>query len=129
MKNLLLTALVILVSVPALAADTKPAERHKLFNAETFTLKNGMQVVVIPNHRAPVALAMVWYKIGSADEVTGKTGLAHFLEHLMFKGSPHVPPGELSKRVRSLGGTDNAFTTHDYTAYHQTVAIQHLATV
>lgn len=137
MKKLILcAALCFCVSAPALvlvptktmAATTQPA-RQKLFNAETFSLNNGMQVVVIPNHRAPVAIAMVWYKVGSSDEIQGKTGLAHFLEHLMFKGSPNVPPGELSRRVRSLGGSDNAFTTHDYTAYFQTVAVQHLENV
>ena len=100
--------------------------RKKIFNAETYMLKNGMQVVLVPNHRAPVALQMVWYKVGRTDEVTGRSGLAHFLEHLMFKGSEHVPPGELSKRIRAMGGNDNAFTTHDFTAYFQTIAVARL---
>jgi zinc protease len=88
-----------------------------------------MQVVVIPNHRVPVVTHMVWYRIGAADEEMGKSGLAHFLEHLMFKGSEHVPPGEFSRRVKALGGQDNAFTSWDYTAYFQSIAVQYLETV
>lgn len=131
MKNILLIALLLFMTPHGAAAQNPPPEpkREKLFNAETFTLDNGLQVVVVPNHRAPVVLAMVWYKVGNADEVSGKSGLAHFLEHLMFKGSPNVPPGELSRRVRAMGGSDNAFTTADTTAYHQTVAIEHLEDV
>ncbi|MDB5491507.1 MAG: insulinase family protein [Micavibrio sp.] len=112
------------------SAETAPAvpapARQKIFNAETYTLGNGMQVVLIPNHRAPVAMQMVWYKVGRADEATGKSGLAHFLEHLMFKGSKNVAPGELSKRIRAMGGNDNAFTTDDFTAYFQTIAVDKL---
>lgn len=111
---------------PALAAE--PPERQKLLGAESFTLSNGMQVVLVPNTRAPVITQMVWYKVGAADEAAGKTGLAHFLEHLMFKGSENVPPGELSKRVRALGGNDNAFTSQDYTSYYQSIAVQHMET-
>ena len=103
--------------------------REKIFNAETFALENGLQIVVIPNHRAPVVTHMVWYKVGAADELTGKSGIAHFLEHLMFKGSPGLAPGEFSKRVRAMGGEDNAFTGHDYTAYHQSVSVDHLEEV
>ncbi len=99
-----------------------PAAEAKDFNAETFTLKNGLQVVVIPNHRAPVVTHMVWYKFGAADEHAGKTGIAHFVEHLMFKGTPHVPEGQFSMIVKKLGGNDNAFTTHDYTAFYQDVS-------
>ena len=103
----------------------------KVFNAETFTLKNGMQVVVIPNHRAPVVTHMVWYKVGAADEPQGDgvSGAAHFLEHLMFKGSNAIGPGELSKLVRSLGGEDNAFTSWDFTAYFQSISKTYLPTV
>jgi len=85
-------------------------------------LKNGMQVVVIPNRRAPVVSHMVWYKTGAADEPRGKSGIAHFFEHLMFKGTKSVPPGEFSKIIARHGGRDNAFTTQDYTAYFQIVA-------
>jgi zinc protease len=101
----------------------------KLFNAETFTLDNGLQIVVIPNHRAPVVTHMVWYKVGAADEVAGKSGAAHFLEHLMFKGSPGLTPGQFSKDIRSKGGQDNAFTSHDYTAYYQSISVDHLETI
>lgn len=111
------------VPAPTFVATSK---HQKVFNAQTYTLPNGLQVVLIPNHRAPVAMQMVWYKVGRADEVSGKSGLAHFLEHLMFKGSKNVPPGELSKRIRAMGGEDNAFTTDDFTAYHQTIAVDKL---
>ena len=95
-------------------------------NFTTFQLDNGMQVVVIPDHRAPVVTHMVWYKAGAADEKPGVSGIAHFLEHLMFKGTKDHPDGEFSKIVASLGGEENAFTTQDYTAYYQRVAKQHL---
>ena len=95
-------------------------------SSETFTLQNGLQVVVIPNHRAPVVTHMVWYRFGGADEPPGKSGVAHFLEHLMFKGTPLVPDGTFSSTVKKMGGNDNAFTTHDYTAYYQNVARAHL---
>lgn len=107
----------------------KQAGKEKIFNAESFMLDNGMKVVVIPNHRAPVVTHMVWHKVGAADEATGKSGIAHFLEHLLFKGSENVPPGEFSRRVRALGGNDNAFTSQDYTAYYQSIATEHLETV
>jgi len=92
------------------------------FKSESFTLDNGLEVVVIPNHRAPVVTHMIWYKFGAADEIPGESGIAHFLEHLMFKGTPKVPDGQFSKTVKKLGGNDNAFTSHDYTAYYQNVA-------
>ena len=95
-------------------------------NFGSFTLANGLQVVVIPDHRAPVVTHMIWYKVGGADEKRGQSGIAHFLEHLMFKGTPSHPDGEFSKIVASIGGEENAFTTHDYTAYFQRVAKQHL---
>lgn len=97
---------------------------EKVYNAETMTMKNGMQVVVIPNHRAPIVSHMVWYKVGAADEPQGDgvSGAAHFLEHLMFKGTEAVKPGEFSKIIRSIGGEDNAFTSWDYTAYFQSIA-------
>jgi zinc protease len=100
-----------------------------VFNPKTFTLPNGLQVVVISNHRAPIAIQMVWYRVGAADEPAGKSGIAHFLEHLMFKGTKEVPPGEFSKIVARNGGQDNAFTSHDYTAYFQRVAKDRLELV
>ena len=100
-----------------------------LFNPTTFALKNGMQVVMIPDHRAPVVTHMVWYKVGAADEPPGKSGVAHLLEHLMFKGTAKLPGGGFSQTVARLGGRENAFTAHDYTGYFQTVAAHRLATV
>ncbi len=111
----------------AFAASAEAADAPKFAaSAVTFTLANGLQVVVIPDHRAPVVTHMVWYKVGAADDPPGKSGIAHFLEHLMFKGTSTHPQGEFSARVEAVGGDDNAFTTEDYTAYHQTVAKQHL---
>jgi zinc protease len=92
----------------------------------TTKLDNGMEVVVIEDHRAPVVVHMVWYKIGAADEARGHSGIAHFLEHLMFQGTKTVAPGDLSKIVAAQGGSDNAFTTQDYTAYFQRVAADRL---
>ncbi len=92
----------------------------------TFTLDNGMDVVVIEDHRAPVVQHMVWYRVGSADEPTGTSGIAHFLEHLMFKGTDTLKPGEFSATVAANGGNDNAFTSFDYTAYFQRVAADRL---
>jgi zinc protease len=92
----------------------------------TFTLPNGMQVVVIPDHRTPVVTQMIWYKVGSADETPGKSGLAHFLEHLMFKGTAAHPAGEFSQTVLRIGGNENAFTSTDYTGYFQRVPRQQL---
>ena len=91
-----------------------------------FTLDNGLKVVVIEDHRAPVAVQMVWYRVGAADEPAGKSGIAHFLEHLMFKGTDEVGPGEFSAIVEAQGGSDNAFTSWDYTAYFQRVAADRL---
>ena len=92
----------------------------------SFQLDNGLDVVVIEDHRSPVVTHMVWYRAGAADEVAGKSGIAHFLEHLMFKGTDEVGPGELSAIVEAQGGNDNAFTTWDYTAYFQHVAADRL---
>jgi zinc protease len=97
-----------------------------VFNPTTYMLENGLKVVVIEDHRAPVVTQMVWYKVGAADEGRGESGLAHFLEHLMFKGTEKVPPGEFSKIVGRNGGRDNAFTTQDYTGYYQNVAADKL---
>jgi zinc protease len=92
-----------------------------------FRLDNGLTVVVIPDHRAPVVTHMVWYRNGSADDPPGKSGIAHFLEHLMFKGTRAHPQGEFSLRIAEIGGQENAFTSNDYTAYFQRVAKEHLA--
>ncbi len=100
----------------------------KVFDPQIFTLDNGLEVVVVENHRTPAVTQMVWYKVGSADETPGKSGLAHLLEHLMFKGTPTIKVGEFSKIIARLGGEDNAFTSADYTAYYQTLAARDLET-
>ena len=92
----------------------------------SYTLDNGMQVVVIEDHRAPVVVHMVWYRAGAADETPGVSGVAHFLEHLLFKKTKNLEAGELSRTVAENGGTDNAFTSYDYTAYYQRVAADRL---
>lgn len=91
-----------------------------------FTLDNGLEVVVIEDHRAPVVVHMLWYRAGSADEPVGQSGVAHFLEHLLFKGTETLEPGEFSATVAKNGGTDNAFTSYDYTGYYQRVAADRL---
>lgn len=94
-----------------------------------FTLPNGLETVVIEDHRAPVVVQMLWYRIGAADEVPGKSGIAHYLEHLMFKGTDTLEPGEFSKTVTANGGSDNAFTSYDFTAYFQRIASDRLPLV
>lgn len=96
---------------------------------ESYTLDNGLEVVVIPDRRAPVVTHMLWYKVGSADEEPGKSGIAHFFEHLMFKGTSTHGPGEFSARISDVGGRENAFTSYDYTAYFQQVAPTELRTM
>jgi len=113
--TLLATSLV--VTGPALAAN-KPDDG----TVTDFLLDNGMEVVVIPDHRAPIVTHMVWYKIGSADEPPGKSGIAHFFEHLMFKATTNHAAGEFDRAVSAIGGSNNAFTSYDYTAFHETVA-------
>ncbi|KZB51030.1 M16 family metallopeptidase [Thalassospira xiamenensis] len=100
-----------------------------VFSPQTMTLDNGMQVVLVENHRAPVVTHMVWYKVGSADETEGVSGIAHFLEHLMFKGTKDIAPGDFSKIVARNGGNDNAFTSWDYTGYFQNIARDRLEMV
>ena len=106
------------------ALDARAQER-----VSSFTLANGMQVVVVPDTRAPVVTHMVWYRVGAADETRGVSGIAHFLEHLMFKSTEKIPIGEFSKIVARLGGQDNAFTGHDATAYFQRVTKENLKRV
>ncbi|MCC7016720.1 MAG: insulinase family protein [Rhodospirillales bacterium] len=94
-----------------------------------FTLANGLEVVVIPDRRTPVVTHMLWYKVGSADETPGKSGLAHFLEHLLFKGTKKNPQGLFSQVVATIGGQENAFTSSDYTGYFQRVPRERLKTL
>lgn len=105
------------------------AAQASVFEAESFVLNNGLQVVVVENHRAPVITQMLWYKTGSIDDPAGKSGLAHVLEHMMFKGTSAVPDGEFSKIIARNGGTENAFTSLDYTAYYQNIARDRLELV
>lgn len=112
-----------LVAAIGLCRVCNPALAEKVTD---FTLPNGLQVVVIEDHRAPVVTQMVWYKVGAADEAPGHSGIAHFLEHLMFKGTDDVPSGQFSAIVEAQGGSDNAFTSWDYTAYFQRVAADRL---
>jgi len=114
-------------ALAGLVLSVSPLALHAAQDAvTTFTLDNGMQVVVVEDHRAPVLQHMVWYKAGSADEPAGSSGIAHFLEHLMFKATNTLADGELSATVSANGGTDNAFTSYDYTAYFQRVAADRL---
>ena len=119
----------LVLALAAVRSMTGAPAQAKMFDAESFTLGNGLQVVVLPNHRAPIATQMIWYKAGAADETPGKTGVAHFLEHLMFRGTKETPPGAFSRIVAANGGRDNAFTTHDYTAFFQNVAADRLPLV
>ncbi|MBI1238861.1 MAG: insulinase family protein [Alphaproteobacteria bacterium] len=118
-----------LVAGAALLAPAATGAEDAGFKAEVFELANGMEVVVLPDHRVPVVTHMVWYRIGSADERPGKSGIAHYLEHLMFKGTPRFPDGEFSKIVARNGGQDNASTSTDYTNYFQRVAKDRLPLV
>ncbi len=115
-------AVLVLAGQPA-SSQTSPQRR-----ASEFSLANGMQVVVIPDRRAPVITHVVWYRIGGADNIAGQSGLAHFLEHLMFKSTGRLKTGELSNVVARLGGRDNAVTTHDATYYFQRLPKEHLKT-
>lgn len=95
---------------------------------QEFTLDNGLKVLVKEDHRAPIAVSMVWYNVGSADEPGGITGVSHALEHIMFKGTAHYPLGIFSKTIAAIGGQENAFTNYDYTAYFEKTAAAQLAT-
>ena len=117
------------VALVMLATLTSSIAAHAKPRATEFRLDNGMQVVVIPDTRAPVVTHMVWYKVGAADEPAGASGIAHFLEHLMFKSTEKIPIGEFSKIVARLGGQDNAFTSQDVTAYFQRIAKEQLPRV
>lgn len=115
------------VALTAAVAFSLSSPAHaKVFSPESFTLDNGMQVVVVSNHRAPVITHMVWYGSGAMDQAPGRTGVAHLLEHLMFKGTEANPDGVFSQIVARNGGRENAFTSQDYTGYFQSVAADRL---
>ncbi|WP_435627612.1 M16 family metallopeptidase [Candidatus Ferrigenium straubiae] len=105
-----------LFCIALLLGGMQPAAQAEVFER---TLANGLKVIVKEDHRAPVVVQQIWYKAGSMDERTGVTGIAHVLEHLMFKGTHAVPAGEFSRRISAAGGRENAFTSYDYTAYFQ----------
>ncbi len=97
-----------------------------LARTQQFTLDNGLKILVREDHRSPIAVSMIWYNVGSADEPGGITGISHVLEHLMFKGTKKYPQGVFSRKIASLGGQENALTNHDYTAFHEKMAVSHL---
>jgi zinc protease len=115
-----------LAALVVFSAPVQAATEDVTDHVSNFTLDNGLEVVVIEDHRAPVVVHMLWYRAGSADEPVGQSGVAHFLEHLLFKGTDTLAPGEFSATVAQNGGSDNAFTSFDYTAYFQRVAADRL---
>ena len=121
-----------LISLPlalAVINGTAQAQTASAPTAEQFTLANGLTVIVKPDHRAPTAAHMLWVRVGSIDEVDGTSGVAHVLEHMLFKGTALLKPGEFSRRVAALGGRDNAFTSRDATGYHQQIPADKLEDV
>src|SRR5690625_4192332 len=117
-----------LLAVTAIFSQSGPL-LAEVFSPSTHRLDNGLEIIVVPNHRAPLVTQMLWYKVGSADEPLGKSGIAHYLEHLMFKGTDKVGPHEFSRIIEGYGGRDNAMTSYDFTAYFQTVAREQLELV
>ena len=122
-------SLALLAFAALLALSAGRSASAGVFEPTVHYLSNGMRVIAISDMRAPVVLHMVWYGVGSADEPPGKSGISHFLEHLMFKGTETTEPGEFSRTVSKLGGDDNAFTSYDYTGYFQRVAASRLGLV
>jgi zinc protease len=120
------SAIPTLIIALVITANVYRSANASVFDPESFTIKNGLQVVIVPNHRAPVATMIVYYKVGAMDEPPGKSGLAHYFEHLMFKGTKNMAPGEFSRTVARNGGQDNAFTSQDYTGYVTTFAADRL---
>ncbi len=127
---LLAATLAVLPALPAFSATPSSSSSSPAMAAtpaaQQFTLANGMTLIVRADHRAPTVAHMLWVRVGSMDEVDGTSGVAHALEHMMFKGTPDLQPGEFSRRVAALGGRDNAFTSLDATAYHQQVPAHQL---
>lgn len=117
------------LTLPALPLAAGEKEKTPDDGIRTFTLENGLEGVVIEDHRAPVVTHMVWYRVGAADDPAGLSGLAHYLEHMMFKGTDDLAEGEFSRIVRENGGEDNAFTSYDYTGYFQRIAADRLELV
>jgi zinc protease len=118
--------LLAMVSI-AFSACTQSTDNNQ--NIKTDRLANGLEIVVITDKRAPVITHMVWYKAGGIDDPEGKSGIAHYFEHLMFKGTDTLASGEFSEKIAMMGGSENAFTAHDYTAYFQRISADRLAEV
>jgi zinc protease len=118
--------LALLLALSATAAAAAPMASAEV---RQYTLKNGMALIVRPDHRAPTAVHMLWVRVGAMDEVDGSSGVAHVLEHMLFKGTPSVKAGDFSRRVAALGGRENAFTSKDYTGYYQQIPAARLADV
>lgn len=116
-------------SAPAVSSPASSAASAAAPGPQQFTLANGMTLIVQPDRRSPTAVQMVWVRVGSMDEVDGTSGVAHALEHMMFKGTKDIKPGEFSRRVAALGGQENAFTTRDYTGYYQQIPVGSLEQV
>ena len=114
---------------PAAVAEASAAAKSPPVPTEVFTLANGMTLIVRPDRRAPTVVHMVWLRVGSMDEVDGTSGVAHVVEHMLFKGTAQLGPGEFSRRVAALGGRENAFTARDYTGYYQQVPAERLEDV
>jgi zinc protease len=125
----LLALLWLAAPVSAGAAGAQPAHGTDAPDTFQFALANGMQVLVIPDHRAPVVTQMLWFKVGAMDDPPGLSGLAHFFEHMMFRGTKAVPGDEFAQTVAKNGGQSNAFTTHDYTAFYEQIAKDRLGLV
>ncbi|EBA17531.1 peptidase, M16 family protein [Roseobacter sp. SK209-2-6] len=125
-RRIVLAAAILTAGLTGARADTSQGGSEITDQITSFSLDNGMQVVVVEDHRVPVVQHMVWYRAGSADEPIGQSGVAHFLEHLLFKATDKLAAGELSATVAANGGRDNAFTSYDYTAYFQRVAADRL---
>jgi zinc protease len=121
-----LPALIRLLAILAICAMPAAAPAGAAPAVQQFTLDNGLLVVVVPDHRTPVVTHMLWYRIGAADDPYGKSGIAHFLEHLMFKGTAKHPAGRFSQQIAAVGGQENAFTSYDYTGYFQRVSRENL---
>ncbi|MBU6445535.1 MAG: insulinase family protein [Alphaproteobacteria bacterium] len=118
-------AAAVFLAFPAFAAGTPaaaPAAPDQSPVTFQFALQNGLQVLVLPDHRAPVVTQMLWYRVGAVDDPPGVSGLAHFFEHMMFRGTQAAPGDQFSQTVARNGGVDNAFTTHDYTAFYEQIA-------
>jgi zinc protease len=122
-------AFLVLVVWAALALPATHGTAHAAPQVTQFTLANGLAVVVVPDRRTPVVTHMLWYRVGAADEPPGKSGIAHFLEHLMFKGTAKNPAGRFSQQLAAIGGQENAFTTSVYTGYFQRTSREHLGTL